>query len=63
MWSTAVQETQVNIEPEDVEQNRDHQETQKPCHTLPHQLHLHTQSVNTHFPSHSSVRKSKDSHD
>lgn len=38
MWSAAVQETQVNVEPEHIEQDRNHQQTHKPTHTL----HTHT---------------------
>lgn len=34
MWSAALQETQMNVEPEYIEHNRNHQQTHDPAHTL-----------------------------
>lgn len=42
MWSTAVQETQVNVEPEHIEQNRNYQQTHHSIHTLNTDTELHT---------------------
>lgn len=44
MWSTVIQDTQVNVEPEDVEQSRNNQETHDSAKTL----HAHTQLHKTH---------------
>lgn len=47
MWSAALQETQMNVEPEYIEQNRNHQQTHNTAHTL----HTHT-DLQTHTHTH-----------
>lgn len=50
MWSAAPQETQMNVEPQYIEQKRNHQQTHNPAHTLHTRTDLQTHTY-THTVS------------